>query len=313
MTKTSVHFFCTVSIPLLLLSSCADRLGRPKQTVNGESAVVVNKQLSPALNEYQAYINSQKPADITTVNRAVEKYHSSFSGKDAATCDTAFTIFCIYQKKVGSAINVVFNNDTADYTALFTSDGPGHSRSISISPALQAFNEQLHQQGFVIAEEEGAPFIAVEGDTLKSWFYSYISPTLKDYLDQVNKEAKEPFSSDAAMSLDPKAYVDRIVWWERFIQQHPGFFYENEAKENKQLMLTCLLLGMDNTPLTANEGELQAYYKTAYNYLGATYPETETNKIVEPYSKAAKIKDYVRQKALLNQYKQKGYIKDFGG
>ncbi len=311
MTKRLVYFFYTAVVPLSLLTSCNERPGRPKQTVNTETPDVVSKHLSPALNEYQAYLLALKPTDINTVSKAAEKYHALFTGKDAAVCDTAFTIFNIYHDRVGVAMNAALQKDTTDYSSLYTFDSPGHLRSVP--PQLQAFNDQLHLNGFTMREEQGAPYIAEEGDSLKTWFYSYISAALSEYLDQVNKETKEPFSSDAAMLLQPKAYVDRIVWWERFMQQHPGFLYEENAKGNKQFMLTCLLEGMDNTPLTADEGTLQEYYKTAYDYLKTAYPETETNKIVAPYSKAIQTKNYITQKALLSQYKQKGYIKDFGG
>jgi hypothetical protein len=87
-----------------------------------------------------------------------------------------------------------------------------------------------------------------------------------------------------------------------------------QAKKNKQFLLTFLLIGLDNTPVTSFEnGEIDDYFKTAYTYLQATYPNSQTNKLIAPYFAAMLKKDKSKTAQILNDYKKQKWMLDFSG
>jgi hypothetical protein len=227
------------------------------------------------------------------------------------TKDKGFLIFNRHYEKLEKNINELHQKDTINFDALIFLDASG--KGLPLSQEVKDYNERLKKNGFQVASSEGISYIKTDRDFIAQWFYSYVSPTMKDYLQQLNKENKEGFQEDAGLSIEAKQYAERLAWWDDFIRQNQSFILIQEAKEYRKELLTFFLLGMDNSPvMDYATNKVTDYYKTAYTYLQENYPNTETNKLVNPYFEFLLQNDTKRASLLLNNYKRQGIILDFG-
>ncbi|HYH15229.1 MAG TPA: hypothetical protein VD794_08415, partial [Flavisolibacter sp.] len=248
--------------------------------------------------------------DINTVSKAAQAYQQQFKNTDANTRDSGYILFNQHYETIEKNSNELHVKDTANYNAL-TPENPTGKAGLPVKQ--QHYVESLHKNGFQLASAEGMTYIKPDLDVINSWFQPYISPTFKEYLSQLNKENKEGFAVDAGITISPKQYVDRVIWWENFIKNNPSFIRLAEAKEKRKHLLTFLIQGMENTPVRSYlDGSLEEYFKTAYTYLQNAYPNAESNQLVNPYYKALLQKDVARADSLVKEYGSKGYITYIG-
>jgi len=264
-----------------------------------------------SLTQYKTFIASLDTADVNSANLAAQKYQQLFQQEEATARDSGYILFSHYFETLDRNLNDLHEADTADYHAFV----PGYPSTKDNTPTnrQKQYVETLHKNGFQLASVEGMTYVKPDYDVITSWFDPYVSPTMKEYLAQLNKENKEGFAADAGIVISPTQLVDRIAWWESFIKRHPSFVLRNEAEEQRKYLFTVLMLGMENTPVRSYQnGALEPFYKTAYDYLQKTYPESEANQLVAPYYKALQQRDRKSADALVKEYKSKGYIMSFG-
>jgi hypothetical protein len=264
-------------------------------------------QTSDALSIYKTYINKLDTLDVYTASLAAHKYQELFQDEQPTFRDSGYILFSNYYKKLDRNLNELHVKDTGNYHAFI----PGYTSKKENTPTdkQKQYVEDLHKNGFQLASAEGMTYIQPDFDVVNSWFAPYVSPALKEYLEQLNKENKEGFAADAGLVISPEQYADRVIWWENFIKNNPSFVLLDEAKEKQKHLLTFFILGMDNTPIRSyKDGSLEPYYKTAYDYLQKTYSNTEANQLVAPYYKALLQNDTATSNSLLKRYRSKGYI-----
>ena len=269
------------------------------------------RQPSTALSAYQSFIDTLDSLDVNTASLAAQKYQILFQQEEAPIRDSGYILFNNYYEKLERNLNELHVKDTADYYALL----PGYTTNKRNTPTdrQKQYVESLHKNGFQLASAEGMTYIIPDLDVISSWFDAYVTPTMKEYLIQLNKENKEGFAADAGITISPQQLVDRTTWWEGFIKRNPSFVLLNETKEQRKYLFTVLILGMENTPVKSYQnGDLEPFYKTAYDYLQKTYPESETNQLVAPYYKALQRKQTKLADSLINEYRSKGYLMNFG-
>lgn len=115
--------------------------------------------------------------------------------------------------------------------------------------------------------------------------------------------------SDGGIIISPQAYSDRLIWWDNFISTNKNFVLLNNAKEHQKKLLTFYMTGLDNSPLLAYEnGGLSEYYKTAYEYLRVTHPESEITRVVSPFYSLLLQEDTAGAARILDVYRKKGLI-----
>jgi hypothetical protein len=307
----TTKLICTLSF-LIILSACNQTQNNAADKSYSDTTLVKKSTTSEAvLKEYQKFVSKLDTLNVETATVAANKYQDLFQKEDVSVRDKGFIIFNNHYEKLDRGINEVHEKDTTDFDPLIMVDISG--KSLPVSQKLKDYDEKLKKNGFQVSSTEGMSYIQQDRDFIAKWFYSYVSPQMKEYLQQLNKENKEGFQEDAGLAIEAKQYVNRIVWWDKFIQKNQGFPLIDEAKEHRKYLLTFLLIGMDNSPILSYEtNTLDDYYSTAYTYLQNSYPNSETNKIVNPYFKALLQNDNKKATTLLNDYKKKGVIVDFG-
>lgn len=306
-----MKFFYTLFL-LFIFFSCDQPKDTKADKSQADTTIVATSATSTnALNEYQLFISKLDTFNVETATMAAKKYQELFVNEDLELKDKGFAIFNAHYERLDRNINELHEKDTTNFDPLIMLDASG--KALPIPAKLKVYNDKLKRNGFEVSSTEGMSYIQQDRDFIAKWFYSYVSPTMKAYLQQLNKENKEGFQEDAGLTIEAKQYVNRLIWWDNFIQNNAKFLLINEAKEHRKYLLTFFVIGMDNSPVVDYEtNKLDDYYKAAYTYLQNSYPNSETNKIVNPYFKALLQNDSQKATAILNDYKKKGIIIDFG-
>jgi hypothetical protein len=304
--------FLSIIIIIILAIACNNnKKNSPVNTAAADSTKTEVVAAPDILQEYQTYLSKLDSTDKRTTAKAVQMFQALFKNAAINTRDSGFILFEQHYTRVNYILNDKHYNDTTNYLPLFLEATDGEP--VVVSKKVKAYEDSLKAYGFtVMYDGEGGTYVGQDRDFIAKHFYNYVSATMKEYLEQVNKENKAEFSADAGIIIDPKKHVDRIIWWENFIREHPDFRLAHTAIENKKYYLLYLLTGMDNTPvLSHSDQSLEAYYNTAYTYLEKTYPDSETNKLVNPYYKALLQKDTAKANALVETYKKKRLVTVF--
>ncbi|HEY4322586.1 MAG TPA: hypothetical protein VGN20_01335 [Mucilaginibacter sp.] len=250
---------------------------------------------------------------IENSSKAAQKFTELFKGKDQNLCDSAYFIFNNFYGRLTSGFdNYRFKDTTVKYDSLLTDSNRKYLSKLSGNLAYYA--QKLKDNGLRVYMSEGDTCIGQDLDFFAKWFYDDISPTMKEYLIQLNKDDKEGYAEDAGLTISPYQLADRTVWWEKFASKHPNCIVSDNSENNWKDYLGTILQGMDNSPVIDydeihnGQKSLNDYYKLAYGYIQASYPNTETNKLVSPYFKLLLQKDSNKADKLLKEYKKDGKI-----
>ena len=306
--KNYVSFFACI----LILIAC-----RPNADKNADvhydaiktfqNVALKVKNDTSLLNIYRSFLLTLDTNRMESSTGAAVEFTNLFKGQPTNICDRAYFLFDQYDEKLCENIDQIHFKDTSIiYDSLLTGSLKTHYQ---LSDKLKRYAQKLKVNGFKVYMSEGDSDIGWDLDFVAKWFYRYVSPVMKEYLIQLNKEDNQGFSEDAGLTIIPRQFVDRTVWWEKFTVKHPGSVVYNEAEKNWKEYLGTLLYGMENSPVISyDQRSIRNYYKDAYAYLNYSYPATKTNKIVDPYFKLLLQKDTEEANKLLKLYQKKGII-----
>jgi hypothetical protein len=247
------------------------------------------------LVEYDSFLNTLFSQGITSINDAKSKYVELFEKEEIKTKDRAFLLFLDYYDNLNNIVNNSIENVSQDLTPFISKD----------------LIRQYKENGFVLDFSEGESYFKQDRDYLAIHFYKHISSTLKKYLEQLNKESKEGFLEDASILITPEKFSERLAWWDTFIENNPDFCLLHKAKENRKILLTVFIKGVDNTPLFDSEKvKLTSYYQTAYETIQNDFAKSTTNKLLKNYFDALKNKDIDKANFMVKELRIKGIIED---
>ena len=132
-----------------------------------------------------------------------------------------------------------------------------HSSIISrdeISPEKTVLKQELAQVGWYLEISEAGNF--VYGDT--AWLLKRLGPGLpaswQSYLSQQKEQAR--LTEDAALQIPRDALRQRLVFWERFVQQYPAFPLRTDIQGDMDTYLGMWLLGTANSAITDSETKI---------------------------------------------------------
>jgi hypothetical protein len=306
MIKHPVLLMC-----IILFVACSHQKSQPvtKRIVAKESKnrhpILPNKKryANPLLNQYAEFIKSLNITDAETSSQAARQYSILFKGEDENTCDSAFLIFNRYYEKLNSNLDDLHHKRTGMTDSLLI----GNIKPDRLPATVANYLSKLKRNGFEIITEEGDTYVGQERDFIAKWFYDYVSPVMKEYLLQLNKENKQVYIEDNSILISATDLVDRTIWWEQFIKNNPGFISIDEATVNKNSYLQLLLEGTENSyVVNVDNNKLSDYFKNAYNYINDKYPSSDAAKLVAPYYALLKEGKKLKADSLMNVYRKQG-------
>jgi hypothetical protein len=292
---------------LIFIFSCSGSVENNKETTSTKIGELKETNL---LNDYSNFLSQLDSANAATIPTAVTKYKEMFKSESDILKDSAFVLYNSYYKKVDRTLNEIMGIDTTNFDSLIFLDA--NDKPLPLSKKLKAYKDKIEKNGFKISSTEGNAYIEKDGDYVATEFYPLVSAKMKTYLEQLNKENKEGFQEDAGLTIEPKVFIDRVIWWEIFIDNNTNFLLLDDAKENKKYLLTFLMIGMDNTQVVSQENTtIENYFRVAYTYLQTKFPNSKTNKIIAPYFNALLKKDKQQAEQIINSYEKQKLIIDF--
>jgi hypothetical protein len=290
------------------LSSCGKSNEKPAMSTNEDAFHLTDTAVTvyenPKITEFKAFIAQLDSSDAASVTKATEKYKQLFAGQSTLLCDSGFVVFQALYDSLEMNLSNVHQNDTTNYEPLLFGD------QAVVPQKLKDYRNNLKINGFKISSSEEVTYIEQDRNFLVRNFYTFVTPVMKDYLNELQKENKEGFANEGEITISPKQLVDRNVWYEKFVYENPGFVFIRNCKDYQKAYLTYLLCGYENTKLYVNEDtkDLSDFYLTAYNYLMSKYSGSQTAQTVSPYYEALKQKQTSSAQSILKNYHIKGLI-----
>jgi hypothetical protein len=257
---------------------------------------------NPLFNQYAVFIKSLNFTDPENATKAAAKYTTLFKGREAATCDTAFLIFSNYYDKLSLELDDTYQRATT----MADSELTGKRKPEKLRTNAGNYLSKLKNNGFDIAKDKGIAYVGQDRDFIALWFYDDVSPVMKMYLEQLNKENKNVYIKNAAITISAKQLVEREIWWEQFVNEHPGFISIADAVIHQKSYLQALLQGTDKTWIIDDNNDLNDFFNEAYSYLLNKYPSSAVAKLVAPYYAFLKAGRRYRADSLMNVYQKDG-------
>lgn len=144
---------------------------------------------------------------------------------------------------------------------------------------------------------EGMINLVEQPDYMMKHFGNLVSPSMKSYLTQQQKELAEGFAVDAGLTITPQAVAERLAFWDEFLKKNPRFVYHEDIRGFNKFMLGTLMSGLDNTPaFDWEDNKLNADWKAAYEWLMTKHQSTPSGQSIKEYYMLLKKHDFKRTK-----------------
>ena len=307
----------------LLFSCRGEKKNETSETTSNDSTSTETtkdavKTVNPA-EEYRSFVATLDTTQMTSTKKAAEKFQELYTNATQEQTDEGFLIFDKLYTSVYRSLDEQHYKDmdkTGEYDKYDVIAGiyNGYNDGKDASPEMLAYNKELASHGFGIGMEEGSTYVLQNRDFLKEYFYDKVSPAMKDYLVQKNKEAKESFASDGGLIISPTRLAERIIWAENFVKENPNFPKElmEEIKWSDRAYFSTLVMGMDNTPLFDYQTkEIDPEFEKAYQTIISSYSDTQTAAIIKPYYEAIKNNDTKKQEEIIGKLRSEDRIYNY--
>ena len=155
------------------------------------------------------------------------------------------------------------------------------------------FKKCLDLCGLSLLNSEGSYYVDEKDDYYFDLFKGKVSPILTEYLKIRNKEIKQGYSEDADLLIGFDDLYDRVVTWEDFITQNPGFFLIKDAEFNYTSYLSTLITGTDNSETFDSETQnLYPGIKRLYEKIISHKDGKKSTKVISDYYELLKRNDF---------------------
>ena len=175
-----------------------------------------------------------------------------FDPADLLSLETAELLFenCVADTLSRDSMFVVFTDFLNQLTGLYLESNESITNQLEHSTSDQTFktiNSNLEAHGIHLNISDGTYTLEPETGFLLTHFGSRISKVNREYLARVTKEQESPFSKDGLITIPTDSLIARILTWEHFLNQYPGFISTRLVQDKYSHYLGALLAGLDNS------------------------------------------------------------------
>lgn len=243
--------------------------------------------------EYEARLKSVGFSDVTSVQTAVGHLVTLSKGQDDACKEQLVLLFREYH-----------------YAALGKySDS---MELLNISEANEPeLNKKLAPAGWRIASTEGNYYIAEAAEWPLTALNEALPPSYKRYFELRSKEIAQGFSEDAGLLITWEQLRSRIISWEAFLADYPGFVEKFSVDAYLDVYIRVYLTGMDNSRVFGFEkNRLEKAVQESYERFIAENKKSGYYPLVSDYYDYLKKHDFV-EPSDLNEFLEKKGVKSF--
>jgi len=256
--------------------------------------------------EYKTFLDGLDTITASNATLAAAQFKKLFNTRDTFRNDSAFCLFVLYHEKLVHGLNETSVFDTILESGIddISLDSPDKQL-----PALAAPFAALRSNGFQLDQVEDFIAIVPDSSFIARNFYPNLSAPMRRFLEKVKQENEEGTEEDGGLVISALQVADRALWWEWFTTTYPVFALGEHAKEYRQFYLTCLLRGLDNTPvLDPYTKAADTSFVRAYQYILDKHGNTQTAKHVGPYYEAIMDNQRLQLDTILTQYRMQDII-----
>jgi len=306
-----MKLFGVLMFGLLFFTGSCGGSSKSKESVRADEEVGDKQPKKDLVKVYKEYVAELDSNDVKSIESAMNMYKQIFKDANVEECDTAFLAFHhLYEGMTYILNETVMNNVKLQETVWIAFDENG--KKLPMPKAYIKEENKVKSYGYRLEFPEGMICIGYDRSYISKHFYDFVSPTMKSYLERLNKDNEDKFAGDAAIMISEKEYVERLIWYENFEKKNPDFPYKDRVKATRQQLFSFFLTGMDNTPVKDyGSDEISDYFKNAYTFLEQKYPNSETWRRTKPYKQAMLDNDVPKMEKLLSDYTKKGWTFDF--
>jgi hypothetical protein len=236
-----------------------------------------NQNNNSALNSvphFRNYLDKLHKNELVSISKASIELKSNFSAAAPELKDSAFIIFrSFYYDVINSYYEVFWNNQDLVNKLNDHKDA---------DPQVLNLRKSLDQNGLRLSKTEGGYYIDEKPDFLFNNFNNFTSNAINKYLSIRSKELKEGFSEDAKLIISFTSLGERILTWEKYLNDFPSSPLSAEAKFSYHLNLNTFLTGLDNSPVSSDD-VLLPDMKNIYSDYFHKNSNSESGRIVEKF------------------------------
>ncbi|TDX44572.1 SH3 domain-containing protein [Orenia marismortui] len=150
--------------------------------------------------------------------------------------------------------------------------------------------EFIRNEGYRISIPEGSLLLEVDPDYLLAKFEAFISKGYAKFLKLQSREVNEHAGEDAAILISWDELAERLLSWEKLIDQYPNLKEIDLAKREYKSYLSLYLFGADNTPAFPywDDYILREEARLSYERFLKENQDTAAYKIIKDYYEDAK-------------------------
>lgn len=259
-------------------------------------------------SDYQEYLNSldrSKLQALTSGIRVLERNISNYSVTEADESFLAFNTFYIeslnhcnetfwqnesLSVKLGSAIKGLSSVQSFEYL---------NKPSLQKDPEIKDLVQLISSSGLTLEVSQGCFYFSENPDFIYNHFSKYLSESLRIFLELRQQEAVEGFAGDTGLKIPFAKIGDRIINWEKYIDNYPDSPLKELANYQYQLYLGTFLFGMDNYKVFEKK-HLKPEIKQVYANFKQQYSNTKSGNLISRYYEVLRSNDYKYNKAAEN-------------
>jgi hypothetical protein len=229
--------------------------------------------------QYRGILDKLDPADLVSLDAAESLLKNCVA--DTLSRDSMFVVFTDFLNQLtGSYLES--NESITNQLEHSTSD-----------QTFNAINTNLKAHGIRLNVSDGTFTLEPETSYLLTRFGPLISAEYKEYLTLASKEEGMPFSKDGLILIPTDSLIARILTWEHFLNQYPGFISTRVVQDKYSHYLGALLAGLDNSrAFDQGTNQFNDSLKVSLESFVFKNSESQSAKIVTDYLDLLKRSDY---------------------
>lgn len=223
------------------------------------------------LNEYKTALEKLDKNKVKNVRVAMSLFITKFNNQNPATCDEALALFESFHAVLG---NTYTNNEPPVFR--YENDE-------------KKYVDTLNLYGFCLRSAEGEQYIArnLSKSSLVQKTYPYLTQNMVKYLQQRKQEEDHFFADDGGLVISEEELVERLLWWEIFMDNIKGisgnFPFKYDAQGYYYIYRNLMIKGLENTPVYYTGEGVNPYFKKAYDYLFKRHSESKCATLFKSY------------------------------
>lgn len=234
----------------------------------------VNESL---VSSYRSFLSGLSKNDPNSIGTAINKFKSSFIGRNVRTCDAAYVVFHTFYRQTLAVLGRS-NFDKYQYLAAEI------KRYQRATMQVDAYTQLLANNGFNMSIKNGKVILAEDPDFLYRIFYRECSMQMRAYMNQYQLEEPNFWLDQEELFITPKMLSRWVLSWNYFVATYPDFIWHADAKDRLEKKLTILLQGTSKQPaFNDSDYALEAAYLEAYRHISDNYPDSKIGKAFKEY------------------------------